>query len=148
VLSPAFVAELLRPQVAASPGSFYGLGWRVETLDGVAVTRHGGAVSNYHAELVLVPDLALGVVVLMNAGNGLISGQVSRLASDVVKLLVDQSKPARGLSLWGIYALVDAVLLALSGYQIWSGWALLRSCSARHRPVLSRAALCEVGLVH
>jgi len=38
--------------------------------------------------------------------------------------------------------------LALSGYQIWSGWALLRSCSARHRPVLSRAALCEVGLVH
>lgn len=146
VLSPASVAELLRPQVAAAPGSFYGLGWRVETLDGVAVRRHAGAVSNYHTELVLVPDLALGVVVMLNAGNGLLSGQASRLASGVVQLLVSQSRPAGGLSLWGVYVLVDAVLLALSGYQIWSVGALLRSGSARRRPVLSQAALCEVGL--
>lgn len=146
VLSPASVAELFRPQFAASPGSFYGLGWRIETLDGVALIRHSGAVSNSLAELVLVPELGLGVVVLLNAGNGLLEGRASRLASGVVQLLVSQSKPARGLSLWGGYALVDAVLVALSGYQLWSVGALLRSGSARRRAVLSRTALGEVGL--
>jgi CubicO group peptidase (beta-lactamase class C family) len=146
VLSPASVAELWRPQAAAAPGSSYGLGWRIETLDGLAVRRHSGAVSNSLAELVLVPELALGAVVSLNAGNGLLEGRASRLASGVVQLLVGRSKPGRGLWLWGVYALVDAVLLALSGYQLWSVGALLRSGSARQRQVLSRAALCEVGL--
>lgn len=149
VLSAAGVAELHRPQVAApGPGSSYGLGWRVEALDGVSIVRHGGEVSNYLAEMVLVPGLRLGVVVLMNVSNGLPVqvGLPGHVASSVTRYLLGMAQPRRRLSFWGFYALLDAALVALSAYQVWSLAEAVRSGSARLRSVLGLAALCEVGL--
>jgi CubicO group peptidase (beta-lactamase class C family) len=121
VLSPAGIAELHRPQVAtASLGSSYALGWRVETLDGVSIVCHGGEVSNFLAEMLLVPERRLGVVILMNVNNGmvpLVVPEISRLASDVARFLLGMPAPAgRRLSLRGFYALLDAALAVLSVY--------------------------------
>lgn len=49
-----------------------GLGWFLErdTLPGAGrVVRHGGTTLHYSAELILLPDAELGVVVLSNAGG-------------------------------------------------------------------------------
>ncbi len=155
ILSPAGIAALFRPQVVtASPGSSYGLGWRVETLGGMPVVRHGGEVSNFLAEMVLVPELRLGVVVLMNVNNGLVPlavPRVGRLASDVARFLLGIPTPGgRRLSLRGFYALLNAALAVLSVYQVWSLLRLLRSSSSpAQRPrrfVLGLAALLEAGL--
>jgi CubicO group peptidase (beta-lactamase class C family) len=149
VLSPAGVAELHRPRVAApGPGSSYALGWRVESLGGVPVVRHGGEVSNYLAEMVLAPGRRLGVVVLMNVSNGLPVqvGLPGRVASSVTRYLLGIPQPRRRLSFTGFYTLLDVALALLSVYQIWSLAAMLRSGSARLRSALGLAALCEVGL--
>src|SRR5258708_14873967 len=92
VLSPAGIATLHQPQVVtASPGSLYALGWRIEKLYGLPLIRHGGEVSNFLAEMVLMPELRLGVVVLMNANNGAIPlalGKEISLALGSVRLLL------------------------------------------------------------
>jgi len=152
VLSAASVAELHRPQVVtASPGSSYGLGWRIETLGSETIVRHGGEVSNFLAEMVLIPERRLGVVVLLNANNGMVPlavPRVSRLGSDTTRFLLGLPAPYRRLSLTGFYGLLDTALVGLSAYQVVSLAAALRSGSTlRRRPVLTLAALCEVGLV-
>jgi CubicO group peptidase (beta-lactamase class C family) len=150
VLSPAGVAELHRPQVAtASPGSSYGLGWRAEKLGNVPIIRHGGEVSNFLAEAVLLPEQRAGVIVLTNASNGLAALAVkdlSCLGSDVARFLLGIPASGRRLSLGGFYALLNIVLAGLSFYQVWSLVTVLRSRSARLRSTLGLAALCEVGL--
>jgi CubicO group peptidase (beta-lactamase class C family) len=150
VLSPAGVAELHQPQVTTALGSSYALGWRVESLAGVPIVRHGGEVSNFLSEAVLLPEQRAGVVVLMNAGNGLTAQavkEVSRLGSDIARrFLLGQPVPRRHLSFGGFYALLNVVLAGLSFYQIWSLVAVLCSGSARLRSVLRFAALCEVWL--
>jgi CubicO group peptidase (beta-lactamase class C family) len=149
ILSPAGVAELHNSQVTISPGSAYGLGWRVEKLGNRTIIRHGGEVANFLAEMVLVPDLRLGVVVLMNASNGLPVqfGLPGRVASSVVRHLLGMPQPRRRLSFRGFYALINTMLAVLSAYQLWSLVTLLRPSSAqRRRRVLGIAALCEVML--
>lgn len=150
VLSPSGVAALFGSQVAAASGSAYALGWRVEQLAGVPIVRHGGEVSNFLTEVVLLPEHGAAVVVLMNAGNGLIPMAVkdaSRLGSDLVlRFLLGVSQPRR-LSLVGFYALLNTVLAALSLCQVWSMLRLLRSNSVRQgRSVLMLAAVVEVML--
>jgi hypothetical protein len=100
--------------------------------------------------MVLVPSRGLGVVVLMNASNGVVPlalGNEIRLASGVARLLLGLPQPRRRLSFRGFYALLNTTLAALSGYQVWSLARLLRPGSARRgRSVLGLAALVEVGL--
>jgi CubicO group peptidase (beta-lactamase class C family) len=151
VLSPAGVTDLHRPQVVtASPGSWYTLGWRREKLRDEPIIRHGGEVSNFLAEIILVPGQQLGIAVLMNVNNGLVpivTPQVSRLGSDVTRFLLGMPEPRRRLSLRGFYAGLDVALIALSIYQVWSVARLLRSGSAdRGRSALGIIALVEVGL--
>jgi CubicO group peptidase (beta-lactamase class C family) len=152
VLSPAGVASLFQPQASAAAGSSYGLGWRVESLSGVPIVRHGGEVSNFLSEVVLVPGLRLGVVLLMNASNGLVPLAVKdagRMGSDVARFLLGMSQPRRRLSFRGFYALLDAALAGLSVYQVWSLARLLRSgpgSTRRVRWALGLAALVEVAL--
>jgi len=100
-------------------------------------------------ELVLVPGLRLGVVVLMNVGNGLVPAvvpQVSRLASDVARFLLDLPQPHRRLSSLRFYAALDVTLKALTLYQGWSLVQLLRGSAGRGRSTLSLASLVEVVL--
>lgn len=48
-------------------GTWYGLGWRVFDYAGTPIAYHGGWVQGYHAEIVLIPSLGLGMAVLMNS---------------------------------------------------------------------------------
>jgi hypothetical protein len=127
----------------------YALGWRIEKLAGAPVIRHGGEVSNFLAEMVLLPEQRAGVVVLMNASNGLATlatHEASRLASDVARrFLLGVSVPRR-LSLRGFYALLNTGLAVLSVYQVWSLARLLHPTAQWGRSALGLAALGELGL--
>ncbi len=85
ILSPDGVKTLLHPHtVTASPGSSYALGWRVEQLHGMLLIRHGGEVSNFIAEMALVPERSIGVVVLANGGNGLVPLAACRRETSII----------------------------------------------------------------
>jgi CubicO group peptidase (beta-lactamase class C family) len=136
VLSPKGVADLLRAAVVTpTAGSSYALGWRVETLGGVSVVRHGGEVSNFLAEMVLLPEQHAGVIVLMNCNNGLVPlalPHAPRLASAVARLLLGQPQPTQHMSVRGFYALLDTALVVLSVLQGWSLLRVFRARAARH----------------
>jgi CubicO group peptidase (beta-lactamase class C family) len=147
VLSPAGIADLFRPQVPIATGGSYGFGWRIDSLAGVPIIRHGGEVSNFLAEMVLIPQLKLGIIVLMNCNNGLVPlvlPEAIRVASEVVRFLlrIPQVPAGRRWSVRSFYALLDVALAALSGYQLWSLVQVARFGSLG----LGLAALGEVAL--
>lgn len=80
IVSPGIVAEALEPQMVldeiaypaakqANPNFFaYGLGWFLQDYRGHLLAMHTGSLFGANALVALVPDLELGLVILINAG--------------------------------------------------------------------------------
>jgi hypothetical protein len=98
VLSPAGIAAMHEP--AARMGErevFYGMGWFVGEMDGLQIAMHGGDLSNFHANMVLIPEQRWGLVILENAENYMAADRMDALAFGVTNLLVGrQPAPAEG----------------------------------------------------
>ncbi len=60
------LAELTRPRAWSQPGGSYALGWSVREHRGVTVVRHGGSLKGVATAQGFVPELGLGIAVLMN----------------------------------------------------------------------------------
>jgi len=90
---PGSVLEMQHTPVVETPhGSYfnrwprierawYGAGWRVFDYAGMRVVHHGGGVRGFRSEMVLIPALDLGMIVMFNAET--------RLANDVVPEFLD-----------------------------------------------------------
>jgi len=127
LLSPEGMKELHTPSVAAGAHSSYALGWRVEHLGNEPILRHGGETANFLAEMVLLPQQDIGIVVLMNCSNG-VAAQTgnTRIASGLAKLLLDMQSESTKLSFKQFYGVLNLAVLALSSLQLWSTIRLLR----------------------
>src|SRR5438477_12728330 len=90
LLSAAGFAQMYYPHARVSgKASAYGLGWRIETLRGERIIRHGGEVTNSRADMVMVPSRKLGVIVLQNCNNGLVAQLgLDQIALTVVRLVL------------------------------------------------------------
>ena len=90
ILQPETVAEMLRPQNSQVPLDFdfrIGLGWFLNDVDirkAGPVASHGGALSLFFSQLVILPEQRLGVVVLANSSSALYV--VNRVAEEALKL--------------------------------------------------------------
>ncbi len=63
--------------------SGYGLGWGLSDKNGQMVAQHGGGLPGMVSQVVVVPDLGFGVVVLTNSDNGaFVAAGVSRTIMD------------------------------------------------------------------
>jgi beta-lactamase class C len=89
VLSPELLERLHTPVVETGHGNYfnrwprvqkawYGLGWRIMDYAGKRIVHHGGGVRGYRSEMVLVPELNIGLVVLFNAETPLANEVVPR----------------------------------------------------------------------
>jgi len=79
IVNPATVAETLRPQMLLSNIEYpaareahphfyaYGLGWFVQDYKGHVLNMHTGSIFGANALVALVPDMRLGLVILINA---------------------------------------------------------------------------------
>jgi len=120
----------------------YGFGWRTGMYAGEEMLRHGGEVSNFRADMVLLPGRKLGVVVLVNSNNGLIAQLgLDQIALNVVRLLLGQPLPKKTLTFRRFYVLVDLLVVAISLIQVGSLVQLLRSPSRRPVPIGSFLAM-------
>lgn len=129
VLSPAGTAELHRPQVTipTKPGMTSAMGWRVQQLGDDSILQHGGEVSNFRADMVLVPGRKLGVIVLQNANNGLVAQLgLDQVALDVVRLLLERPLQKRMLNFQGYSLLLRLVVVFVSALHLWSLVRLLQ----------------------
>jgi CubicO group peptidase (beta-lactamase class C family) len=125
LLSPASVAELHRP--AATPGfrdkrtyAGYAMGWFTGEKAGATVLHHGGSTPSFMAEMVLVPEKRLALVVLTNAFTA------NRLAEGVLAVLVGrepaptESRPPIGAEwLWLPLAQLLALVVSLALLRRW-----------------------------
>ncbi len=127
----------------------YGFGWRTGIYVGEKMLRHGGEVSNFRADMVMLPGRKLGVVVLANCNNGMVAQLgLDQIALNMIRLLLGQPLPRKTLTFRGFYTLVDLLVVAISLVQIGSLVQFLRSSSMR-RParVGISSVLAMIGAV-
>jgi CubicO group peptidase (beta-lactamase class C family) len=69
VLSPGGMAALHAPGAPIGPTTSYAMGWVVRSEAGALRIEHNGDVSNFHANMLLLPDQQIGLVILTNVGG-------------------------------------------------------------------------------
>ena len=92
VLSPDGISTLHHPDVPI-PGStdFYAMGWEVQHFQDVEVIRHNGASPGYTTDMFLVPEKNLAIAMVMNTYSPMLGIRVSRVPSNVLRILLDQT---------------------------------------------------------
>jgi CubicO group peptidase (beta-lactamase class C family) len=91
VLSPAGIAEQHRPAIGTGGSdAYYAMGWEVGSLDGMSVVHHNGTLANAYADLMLLPDQEVGVVVLANATSLAVLERLDGVARGVASMLSGQ----------------------------------------------------------
>ena len=77
---------------------FYGIGWRIEDIDGYELISHTGTLSGFQAYAAMIPELELGVVVLNNGSN---YGVRSTIVQTILKAFInaDITKHDKGESI-------------------------------------------------
>lgn len=72
LLSERVMRDMHHPQIATGRGDrndpirAYGLGWSLDEYRGFQRSQHGGATDGFNTNLVLIPELDLGIVVVTN----------------------------------------------------------------------------------
>jgi len=96
IIKPETVREMLTPQnssVALDRGFRIGLGWMLGGLGGIniqqagTVAHHSGATLYHRAQLVVLPEVKLGVVVLSNTDTA--QQSVNTIATEALKLALE-----------------------------------------------------------
>ncbi|MEZ4671310.1 MAG: serine hydrolase domain-containing protein [Anaerolineae bacterium] len=94
VLSPQGIDTLHTSGSRVSSTSSYGMGWVIEGQPGSTRIWHNGDVSNFHSNLLLLPDQHIGIVVLVNVGGFLNSSAINIPIEGVAEILLGNSLTA------------------------------------------------------
>lgn len=118
VLSAAGKSQMMRPASAAAP--FYGLGWFVDA--GAGTVWHSGSSPGYESLATMVPAAHTGVVVLVNAGNGMGFGETERLRDGITAAALGLDRSGEDSRLPQQVLFVALVLLPIA-YLLCMIWA-------------------------
>ncbi len=142
VLSAAGIAEQHQPAVRqGSVDAYYGMGWEVGVSDGMPIVHHNGTLPNAYADLMLLPNQGVGVVVLANATNlvvlerldgvarGVASMQSGRQATAVTESRLFQALPIVSVSI--VLLQLVWILRSVAGLRCWHARPQSRPHGAR-----------------
>jgi CubicO group peptidase (beta-lactamase class C family) len=123
LLSPDGMLETHNPAVPTGvTDTFYGMGWFVGPINGIPAVHHQGETFNFHANVILLPDRELGIVVLINGENSMDmlfgTARIASIANGVTSLLAGQQPPAppANTSVWVVYSvLIGLIVLQVVG---------------------------------
>ncbi len=99
ILKPETLSEALRPQNSNVPLDLdfqIGLGWFLNEFDmknAGLVASHGGTLSLFHSQLIILPEHKLGVVVLANSSSSI--HVVNRIAEETLELALEEKTGIR-----------------------------------------------------
>lgn len=88
VLSPQGIATLHTPGAQISALSSYGMGWVIQGEPGSTKIWHNGDESNFHSNLLLLPDQHIGIVILINVGGFFTSAALNVPIDGVAAILL------------------------------------------------------------
>ena len=154
VLSEAGMATMHSPGTvdAGDARGGYAMGWFISDIAGTSAIIHGGDLSNFHADVVLLPEENLGMVLLVNE-NGLVPtlGVYPRLLEGIVRIALGDPPPSGpGLVLigWILAALVAATVVSMVRKIVRSrAWAQEARPRSHVRVVLGTAGPVLLGVV-
>ena len=140
IIKPETLREMLRPQnsdVALDQGFRVGLGWMLDGLGGIniknvgTVAHHNGATLYHRAQLVVLPQVKLGVVVLSNSGSA--QQVVNTIATEALKLAVEiktgQKQPEKKPIVTGEFLTADELKAYEGSYATMAGLGRLTAGS-------------------
>ncbi len=88
LLSPEGIVTLHTSGARMSALSSYGMGWVIQGEPGSVKIWHNGDLSNFHSNLLLLPDKQIGIVVLVNVGGFLNSSAINVPIEGVAQILL------------------------------------------------------------
>ena len=91
LLSPQGIATLHAPGARIGSLSSYGMGWVIQGDPGSTEIWHNGDVSNFHSNLLLLPDQHIGIVILINVGGFYNSAAINVPIEGVAAILLGNS---------------------------------------------------------
>lgn len=112
----------------------YGMGWfSGEVADSVDALWHGGDTLSFLAEMIIVPEEELGVVVLVNSQN---SSAAHHIAADILSIILSEDVVLPSAPWWASWQSIDKIAVATAAvvgllalalvYYVWWLWAQVR----------------------
>ena len=135
LLSPQGIVTLHTPGSRMSPTSSYGMGWVIQGQPGSTEIWHDGDISNFHSNMLLLPDQHIGIVILVNVGGFLNSATLNIPIEGVAALLLGNGLSAHTdppLTIIPQVLLLAALLIPI----LWGIGSYLSIRSWQHRGVL------------
>lgn len=91
---------------------YYGMGWVYTKYYSKPILTHSGLVENYTSKMFIIPESNIGVVVLVNMNDYLVT---NNLLEDIVKPLLGEEKPEVSNNLYIInHLLIDALYIVIT----------------------------------
>lgn len=94
LLSPQGIATLHTPDAKMGTLSSYGMGWVIQGQPGATEIWHNGDVSNFHSNLLLLPDQHIGIVILINIGKAYDNNSINIPIEGVAAILLGKELTA------------------------------------------------------
>ncbi|HEY0736092.1 MAG TPA: serine hydrolase [Herpetosiphonaceae bacterium] len=146
ILSPDGIRALHAPRLQA--GFRYGMGWFVDSVNGVPRIHHGGATETFKTFMDLYPSRKLGIVLLINEGylaDHYISAE--QIFGGVEQLVLGQGQPdvTSGYAVPQLGQLLLIFTLTVAAFQGWQLWRL-RTWRDRAQSMTPRRRAVDIGL--
>jgi CubicO group peptidase (beta-lactamase class C family) len=127
VLSPDGMIEMHKPAVpSGATDTSYGMGWFVGPISGIPAIHHQGETFNFHSNMILLPNIHMGIVVLINGENSMDlmfgTARIASISQGVASLLAGQTPPTppANTSVWVVYGILIGLIVIQVGGVILS----------------------------
>lgn len=92
--------------------AYYGMGWEYTKYYSKPILTHSGLVENYTSKMFIIPESNIGVVVLVNMNDYLVT---NNLLEDIVKPLLGEEKTEVSNNLYIInHLIIDAIYIVIT----------------------------------
>jgi len=145
LLSPNGMLEMHHPAVpTGATDTFYGMSWFVGPINGIPAIHHQGETFNFHANMILLPDSQMGIVVLINGENSMDllfgTARIADISKGVASLLAGGQPPSppANTSVWVVYGVLIGLIIVQVVGVIRSAQKLQRGRLAEARVSVGR----------
>jgi CubicO group peptidase (beta-lactamase class C family) len=119
VLSEQSIAEMLKPAVKIKESQYYGMGWKISLDKDKTRIWHDGDTANFHADMIILPDLKSGFVILNNM-NLLWLPLVNNIPKGIEKIVAGNEPTDKFLSTVIVNTIFSVFYAAIVFQIIWT----------------------------